>query len=195
LAQLCVIYADRPQNRGNKAVRPDDGRHFVKPTDGRHNAKTYGYTRTFFKILNDIEKGYIAATIDAESSIDISISHKLCKQNGKRYLSLTPGIRFSNTNLNYTNRVQEIIAGQLRVDHIRYFSKHKKDAYVVTVRKILDIIPILEQIRPYLAGKKEQANVMIEFCYSRANNEKRPYTPEQIQLAKRLHELNKRGKD
>ena len=55
------------------------------------------------------------------------------------------------------------------------------------------VAPLLRAMRPYLVIKGAQADLVIQFCESRASGSGHtPYTPEEVAMVEQVYELNKR---
>jgi len=109
--------------------------------------------------LLDWQKGYIAGILDGEGSL--SIIHD--KGGPRSTEHMRPQVYVCNTNLLILDWVRSIL-------HVGYINKRisgrhfgEKPVHVFLFQNLVDIKFLLEQIIPYLSGKKLRAELLLEF--------------------------------
>jgi len=137
--------------------------------------------------LSDIERAYLAGFIDGEGTIDLR---------GTKEGSVTPYIEISNTN-------KELILYLLRLLRVEKFYKLRrtsprsgkrcKDVYKLAIGGIKNVSRFIDLILPFLQGKKEVARLVLEFCRLRIENFRKPLSKRELEIARIVRKLNKRG--
>ena len=142
-------------------------------------------------LLNEAEKGYLAAMIDGEGTISLRDS----KATEKTTANLTPWVMVSNTNTKILEKVSQIT-------HVEYNKKakrskheqHRKPAYKWQIQSMMNVRFLLEQVMPYLAGKQEQAQLVLEFISKKLSKKLGDgITREEREIQSQLKTLNRRG--
>lgn len=134
------------------------------------------------KPLKDIDKAYIAGFLDGEGYIGV-------EKHEDHFLTR---VTISNTHKGVIEKIREITGiGTIAVrkEDYRY-----KTCYVWRLHKQIDMLEFLETIKDFLIVKKEQAELMIKLLKLKKNRSKysKP-TKEELEIAEKLRELNKRG--
>lgn len=134
--------------------------------------------------LTDAQRGYIAGFLDGEGTIHIH-----CNSDGT---NLGPVVNMSNSNLEVLETIQGWVGGRLSTHQLnkrsgKLTSKGEpyKLAHRLTFASKKDILTFLLIVWQYLIVKYDQAELMIDYCFSETVQEKRD-------IALRMKELNKR---
>jgi hypothetical protein len=115
-------------------------------------------------------------------------------------LLYTPFIGIVNTDFPIINAIKEIV-GLGEITFRGRNSENHKPTYVWRILSLKPILQLLESVVHLIKSnrKREIANLVIEFCKSRLERRKHwrtlPYTDREIEIAKRVAELNKRGRE
>lgn len=139
--------------------------------------------------LTDLEIGYLAGLIDGEGSIGLTYD--------KTRNRLTPCLAIYNTNQKIVEHCKEILKGGIiksyQIKPSRLIPTPKKRIFQIKFQSRWAILELLKLISPYLAGKKEQAELMIEYL-SRKTRAGRWYkiSDREIMIYNRMRELNSR---
>ena len=103
--------------------------------------------------MTDIEKAYLAGIIDGEGTITLTRKHK--------NQTPSPQISVSNTNLELLEYVQRVTG----CGHIRAKSRskpHHRQSWHWQTHTVSHNLRILEEIRPFLLVKKQQADLILK---------------------------------
>lgn len=141
--------------------------------------------------LSDLQKGYVAAFLDGEGGIQITLSHR---KDRAYTLALHPDVYFTNTNHEVILRIREWLGGGSMTR--RKERGNHKDTFVLTISGVNSILQLLESIRPMLIVKADRADIMMEYCKSRLMHNRgkgRRFTRNELRLYRALKRLNKRG--
>lgn len=135
---------------------------------------------------------YLAGLVDGEGSI--CISKYFDKKSGK--LRIQPHFEITTSDSIITPFLKENFNGCIIVRKRKIYNENWHDANMWMITGNDNIINILEQMLPYLQLKKEQAELMIEFCKSRnisfrKRREERYFTTREIEIYEKLKELHK----
>lgn len=134
-----------------------------------------------------ITKEYLGGFFDGEGYITL-IRHKDSRV--KKGYTLHPFVRITNTNKAILEEINKLAKGKIK-------SKPKqlgcKQCYMVEIQDLTSMFEFLCKIQPFLIIKKEQAELMIEFCRGRIDNKNKRYSKEDYELSFKFTELNKRG--
>jgi len=133
--------------------------------------------------IKEIDRVYLACLIDSEGCICLAYGNK-----NKQILR--PIINISNTDKFILNWAYNII----RRGWISHTPKvlHHKVLYIYSIGSKRDAIYVLNIILPYLKIKKQQAQLLLEFC---KNHEHGKYTNRDFEIFNKIKFLNKRGVD
>ena len=143
----------------------------------------------------------IAWTMVWEGCFSLAKSSKNQKGTGTPYYR--PSLQITNTNKELLDRFQQVVGCgkiDLRVKEDRKMNCKAKYAWRVNTQK--DIKNICESILPFLPAKKEQAELLLEYCILRLNTKLKGVklifgettrTKREEEIYKRIKELNKRG--
>jgi hypothetical protein len=135
-------------------------------------------------LLTEAEKGYIAGIVDGEGNVGVLHAH------GPQWISAR--VQITNTDERLIKWLQEKLGGVARVIH-RQTSKHKT-VYALMIEDMRDVKYFLNTIKSYLIVKKEQAEILLKFVDSRIKGwRNKPYSKEEMEMWKKLGELNRRG--
>ncbi len=137
-----------------------------------------------------IDKRYIAGFIDGEGYISV-VKHKDTRL--KRGYTLFPIFRITNSNKEALEKINEFVKGDIRSNGRDRNSNHKQ-VYRIEVIKLERIKEILKEIKPYLIIKKQQAELMINFCNRRLKADVKNYTEDDFKFPELFSKLNKRGR-
>lgn len=114
--------------------------------------------------LTDAQRGYLAGLIDGDGSISIV---------------------WSNGNVLYPRC--EVARKFIGIGKVYSTPTKKKDHYTWVVHTPQDVIAVLKELNPYFVLKKQKAELMLKFCYSRLRSKDHaPYSQEDIELAKQI---------
>jgi len=141
--------------------------------------------------LSDYQLGYLAAFLDGEGGIQITYNER---KDRLYTTALHPTVYFTNTN----REVIETLKSWLRAGCIVVAKAREgcKPTFVLHVTGTKNIIVLLERLRPLMIIKTKQADVMLEYCRSRASHyrgKERRYTERELELYTTLKKLNERG--
>jgi len=141
--------------------------------------------------LSDWRKGYIAAFLDGEGGIQITLSHR---KDRAYTLALHPDVYFTNTNEEVIRRIREWLGGGSIAR--RREQGNRKDTYVLTISGVNSILQLLQAVRPMLIVKANRADIMMDFCRSRLSHNRgkgRRFTRSELRLYNALKRRNRRG--
>lgn len=126
--------------------------------------------------MNDIELGWLVGIIDGEGSIGITRS----KQKG-RYI-YTAQIQMANCDLRIMEKYRDLINSlgmSKKMQCECYTRKQWQPQYYINIQRQRDVKLLLETVIDHLVGKREQAEIVLEFVNKRiaANHrgQKGPY--------------------
>lgn len=137
-----------------------------------------------------IDKKYIAGFIDGEGYISV-VRHKDIRLN-KGY-TLFPIFRITNSNKEALEKINEFIKGDIRSNGKDKNPNHKQ-VYRIEVIKLERIKDILKKIEPYLIIKKQQAELMLDFCNKRLKINVKNYSEDDFKFPELFSKLNKKGR-
>ena len=137
-----------------------------------------------------IDKKYIAGFIDGEGYISI-VKHKDIRL--KRGYTLFPIFRITNSDKVALLEINEFMKGKIKSNGISKNKEHKQ-VYRIEVIELKRIRDILRDILPYLIIKKQQAQLMFDFCNKRLDYENRNYTDDDFKFPELFSKLNKKGR-
>jgi len=127
---------------------------------------------------------YIAGFVDGEGSLMLSPTPK------SKWCPFQPRLRISNTNLDVIKWLQQKIGGFIKT---REETNNRKQIWYLVVNGT-KLLPVLENMLPYLKVKKKHAELLIRYIKLR---KKHRYcwglTEEEVEIYKKLRELNQRG--
>lgn len=148
---------------------------------------------------------WLAGIVDGEGSIGL----KRCtlKRGNKVYLNYAPMISIANNDLRMMDEIRAIF-DKLKIKYSftkRELSKRNKkwkDNYAVSITSYQMGINFLEIVLPYLISKKEQSEILIDFCRDRVNVNHRgqggkfikTYQGNEEDFFQKISALNKKGK-
>ncbi len=140
--------------------------------------------------IADIDRAILATALDAEGYIGVSVSWN--KQRSATIIDTR--IQIINTDL----RLLESWSNRLRIGRIysrSYNNAHRR--YDWCINKQEEQLLFLKLVLPYLIGKREHAELMIEFLQSRlavkkARTDSLPYTQHDVELFNQIRGLNRR---
>jgi len=129
-----------------------------------------------------MHKAYIAGVIDCDGAIMMTV-------NWKKYPRIVPEVVISTSDEEYARKLAEAVEG--------YVSKRRQPnghlIYRVQVSNQRRVMKLLQSVMPYLILKRREAEIVCEFCRSRQQHRRMPYTFHEKQLVKRLFELHHKG--
>ena len=149
--------------------------------------------------MNKRWHAWLAGLIDGEGTI--SITRHNANKYGHPYLG--PLLQIANTDTRLLKRAAEIIehltgkpSHKFVVTNPRDDLTRRKLGYRLAVHTQWELLLVLPAIRPYLVGKVEQADTVIDFCRrrcGRAHQRWREFVAEDYAGYIRCLELNRRG--
>lgn len=111
---------------------------------------------SFIPLPSDAECAWLAGFIDGEGTISLSVS--------RRTSCVRPYLSVTNTNLDNIGRARVLL--RALIDHdlrpLPRRSKHRP-GFLLTATRHKDIHVVLKAIRPWLVGKRPQADLMLEY--------------------------------
>ncbi|MEK6884884.1 MAG: LAGLIDADG family homing endonuclease [Nanoarchaeota archaeon] len=134
-----------------------------------------------------ITKEYLAGFVDGEGSISC---YKRKDIRTKKGFTINTIFSITNTNKEIMQEIKQIIKGKL---FFKNNGKNAKVCYSFQIQDIKTIKEFLGIIKDKLILKKQQAELMIEYCKSRQNNKGKEYSQREIEIAETITKLNKRG--
>lgn len=141
--------------------------------------------------LSDWQKGYIAAFLDGEGGIQITVSHRTDREYST---ALHPDVYFTNTNEEVIRAIRHWLGGGSITK--RRERNGRKDTFVLTISGVKSILQLLEAIRSMLVVKAERADLMMDFCRSRISHNRgkgRRFTENELRLYTAVKRQNRRG--
>lgn len=138
--------------------------------------------------MSELDRAYIAGIVDGEGSI--GLYEQTQKRKDYEKTSLRPTVQIAMTDketVGYVGRT----AGSGSKSYKYTKSDNWKEQEKFAIQAQNDIIDFLEQIRPYLITKKDQAELMLEYCRNRDPH--KPYSEREYEIKEKLSELNSRG--
>lgn len=115
-------------------------------------------------------------------------------------IQLQPKISISNTKKKILQYLNIILVGWHLCNANKTLPKNHNEAWQLSTTKTRTIKDFLEQIIPHLIIKKKQGELLLEYCESRIKEiyekgiSNAHYTGRELEIAKELQRLNKRGK-
>lgn len=135
-------------------------------------------------MLQETDKAWLAGIIDGEGCISLF----------KRSTYFVPSVKVANTNEKLINKCKEILSAANVEYCIRYSDrgerKNAKPAWELVMESRPRVVAVLELIYPYLVSKKEQANLVLDWC----SQSKRKPEDTQALFIDNIRELNHRGR-
>ena len=134
------------------------------------------------------QKGYLAAFLDGEGGIQIT---KSLRKNRRRRLSLHPVVYFTNTNYEAIRSIRDWLRAGVVI--VQRDKRGYRPTYALHITGIRNITQLLVALQPLLIIKRRQAELMLEFCKSRAGprgEEGRGFNPREVSLYRSLRRLN-----
>jgi hypothetical protein len=131
------------------------------------------------------EVGYLIGIFDGEGATGISLS----KRGDYQYLH--PFFTISNTDEELMKRLSGMLGTKYSVNREK---PKRKTQYIIRLNAIRDILEVLQRIESYLIVKRRQASLVIEFCKSRLEQEKRgfrSFTSREWEIYLETKKLNK----
>lgn len=150
----------------------------------------------------DTDLAWLAGLLDGEGSINFNISQRP---------QISVQVNFTNTNELIIAKCQNIIT-DMRLpssrceNQNRVWSPHRKRAWVIAMSGQENVLDLLAELRPYVAGKRPQLDLISAFCTRRletlrtvrrehrASRNEIPYTQWDIDAVNEMRALNFRGR-
>jgi len=137
--------------------------------------------------LEEWQRGYIAGIIEGDGSISIAYD----KGGEGATPHYRPSVYVVNTDPRILQHIGDIlrIPKRLRLPQPRHLGNKPLSTY--TIQSLVDVKFLVEQILPYLSGKKDRAELMLKFVtYKLAKKSSIGITPEETGMYVRMKELN-----
>jgi hypothetical protein len=146
--------------------------------------------------FSEAEKGYLAGLIEGDGTVGIFRS-------GTKYWAPCVYV-IANTNKALTDHVHDLMlragfkafksTGHEQSQH----AKGRRYMWTVSIHGISPCRAFLDQIVPFLVGKRGQAEAVLRFCRSRqdtwaSTGNRTPYSEEQLAAVTEVKRLNRRG--
>jgi len=143
--------------------------------------------------IEKVELAWLAGVIDSDGCIGL---YQYKPSHGYNTIVTRPSVTIVNTN-ELMIRTVENIAQRLNISYycnIKKWSESTnwKDCYSIAFQNKESALKILEESKNYLVIKKEQADIVIEFCKNKKNKHNKK-TKLDDKLYKRIRILNKKG--
>lgn len=142
--------------------------------------------------LQHDDKVYVAATIDGEGTITVSVKKNNADPE-RGGAPLTPLIGISNTKKELIDWLHSILFGSTMRTSKKDVKRNRKAVWAVQVARLLDVKALLEQVLPYLKVKRRQAELVLQFCNLRLKDTWATYNPRLFEIAKEVRKLNRKG--
>lgn len=122
------------------------------------------------KQATQTDLAYLAGIIDGEGWIG------LLKRLDRQWVTYKPTLRVTNTDSNIINRVYEIwenigVSGHIYENEQNPSVPNGKQIMYIQLNKQSDIQKVLEQVIPYLVGKKARATMLVRFLNKSVDRE------------------------
>ena len=143
--------------------------------------------------LAEWEKAWLACALDTEGTIGLH-SHNYAD---RPYSYSDPYVSFTNTDKRLVEFFRELIGGfnvaSRKIGETRGKKKGHKPVFVFQTSKMSLIYTLLKEVRPYLVGKKRQAELLMEFIEIRNRKGLKGHADRQAKINEEVRELNRRG--
>jgi len=147
---------------------------------------------------SEVELAYLGGLIDGEGSFWFCVTfHK----KSDKYRRLIANFSLNNTEKLLTDKAYDICkrAG-INLRYRNHSAKlTKKQVWIVETNKLANTRKLIKLVLPYLIGKRERAQLMLDFIEHRIKRVKEtpictriPYDPYEIELAEKVRSLNGR---
>ena len=150
--------------------------------------KTY-IMKTLFNFTSE-QSAYLAGLLDGDGTISI---HKQLRPNTRLGYTYSKNVSIGNTNLKIIEYVAKLTG--LHISPPKTKPKGKP-SYCIGIYGHDSIIAFLQPLMPFLIGKKERANLMVQFCQSRIKTVltmkragKDGYSKDECEIAENLRKL------
>lgn len=146
--------------------------------------------------LSESDKRWLAASIDFEGYIGLVKARRVVPL-GYNYI---PTIKITNTDPKLINEFVRLTRTTSKIQVREDKEKNHKKQYTASTEKLRHIKKFLEEIKPFLISKNQQAKLILEFIdiqfeLFKKNFKHQPYeyTKRQDEIYKKIKQLNKRG--
>ncbi len=158
------------------------------------------YYKGAYENLSAFEIGWLAAAIDSEGTITLSLARP-SRRTTRRKWHLKPMLSFSNTSAEFCDRFSHLLgAGALVSKKARTASR--RPSWTVSLYRTNDLDEILSLVEPHLLVKREQAGLVREFIHMRQfalrnrhldgqYQQYVPYTPREQEIYRQIASLNR----
>jgi len=109
--------------------------------------------KMYCNAIEELDKAYVAGLVDADGCIQI------CRRTTNKRVRYALEVSVSNTDVRIINYLTNIVGGGVRED-CRMHRKIICYSWVITAHAAMEL---LEQIKPYLQSKKDEAEVATIF--------------------------------
>jgi len=133
---------------------------------------------------------YIAGFLDGEGMITIAVHDNRARSDHS--VSLLPLISIANTDREQMEWLHGLLQGSILLTSTG--RRGCKTAYILQLSQLRNVKSLLEQLLPYLRVKKRQAQLVLEFCNIRLQEQLGKRCDRAFEIAKEVRDLNKRGK-
>lgn len=132
----------------------------------------------------ETDKAWFAGIVDGEGCISII----------KRGNHFVPSVKIANTNELLINKCKQVL-DEAEIKYYLAFSdrkdrKNAKPAWELVMESRVRVVPVLTLILPYLVSKKEQANLVLNWC----GKETRKKEDTESNFIPNIRKLNLRGR-
>lgn len=143
------------------------------------------------KLLTEKEKMvYAASAIDCEGTITVD---KPISEIATQGFYLHPVLSLENTDETLVKLCQQVLQIKTKLFHMYRPDKKHKDSWRFKITGKEDVLKALIKIRPFLVVKRKQADLLMEFILNRLFT-KRPYTTQELEIVRKIRQLNIKGK-
>jgi len=132
--------------------------------------------------LNSIQLAYLAGLIDGEGCLTIT-----ARQN----IGLNPMLHIGMIDKNTIDTVFNWLKAS-GVNCYRWTARRRRNhpLHAIVVRKVVQLLPLLEALRPYLITKLKQALLLIDFCKLRVERAYKHFNSQEKEIKQKIQRLN-----
>jgi hypothetical protein len=123
-----------------------------------------GFNIVKARTMTELQRAYVACAIDTEGSLIMTWGKNKTSANGIRPILR---IDVNNTNLAFVQVVQNMVHAGTINKGPSGVGFRKMTCYVLSIRRMADVLVVLKQVQPYLVIKRPRADEMIEWLEER----------------------------